>query len=166
MIKWVRPCKRIRLSRLCTGGAAILRRLAGGFAEPCFVGHGFQFVLACCWLKVSSESPCISCLKWTCYLSIAPAGSAFCSVRVAITVAVSPADSADSYRHKTLFVSSGVGSPETLRVSMAPQEIFQVTVENYFLSQGTRSVKGDCGASSSTNHWALLKNSAMGETWR
>lgn len=61
---------------------------------------------------------------------------------------------------------SGVGSPETLRVSVAPQEIFQVTVENYFLSQGSRSVQGDCGASSFTNHWALLKSSAMGETWR
>lgn len=49
---------------------------------------------------------------------------------------------------------------------MAPQEIFQVTVENSFLSQGSRSVKGDSGASSFTNHWALLKNSATGETWR
>jgi len=41
MIKQARPCKRLSLSRLYTRGAAILRRLAEGIAEPFFVGRGF-----------------------------------------------------------------------------------------------------------------------------
>lgn len=93
MIKWGGPCKRIRLSRLGTRRAASLGRLAGGFAEPFFVGHGFQFVLTCSWLKVTSDSLCISCPEWICYFSIAPADAAFCDIRVAITVALFPAES-------------------------------------------------------------------------
>lgn len=106
MIKWVRPCKRIRLSRLCTGGAAILGRLAGGFAEPFFVGHGFQFVLTCYWLKspvnlsvlaVQNEFVISVLLQWV----LLPFAA-----WVAVTVALFPADSAESQRNKTLFVSS------------------------------------------------------------
>lgn len=98
MTKWVRPRKRIHLSRLCTRGAAILGRLAGGFAEPFFVGQGFQFVLTCYWLKVTSKSLCIRSPKWICCLSVAPAGAAFCSIGLWSQWPVFPAESGDTKR--------------------------------------------------------------------